>query len=489
MAVRLLESFLSRPYHWFLTQNSAFLNRYLNMGDLAQHLLLPITEILSVTVLAVFILGALFLVDPWVALGTGVGVGVAHVALLTVTKKPFKRWSTQARDLLNERAILGHDAVSGYKPILSGACESHYVRRFSVVAERGSRLAGWRGMFWDIPRFFLEAIALSLILVLTLYFVIWGGQERLLPMLSLYAMAGYRLIPALHKMFQAVSKIRSFVPELDTYLGFLREFPTRNLDRPQRATLDQELVVSGVNFSYDGTQAVLRDIELTIARQESIGLVGHTGSGKSTLVDILMGLLSPTDGEFRLDGVVLGEDGQRRWRSSVGYVPQDVYLRDDTILANIAFGLSDDEVDHQAVAEALRIARLDDFVSTLPEGWNSAIGEKGVCLSGGQRQRLGIARALYSQPEMLIFDEATSSLDSITEKEVMAAIEALSGSRTIVMVAHRLDTVRACDRIYLMEQGRIIASGSYDELLATSSVFQALAQSPVEKTGESVELS
>ena len=478
MAVQLMESFLSRPYRWLLDQNSAHLNRHLNTTLLVEFLLIPLTECLAAGVLAAIILGALLLIDPMVALVAGVSVGSAHTALVALTRSPMRRWAREGHTLLNRRATLGHEAVAGFKPILSASCESYYAERFTAVSERGSRLAAWRGMLWEIPRFALEAVALWLILSLTLYFVLWGGQDRLLPMLSLYAMAGYRLIPAFHQLFQAINMIRTGMPELEAYLGFLDECPRRDLAPPEQGlALRESLRLEKLGFDYGPGATVLRDVDFLVERSQSVGIVGHTGSGKSTLIDILMGLLEPSAGRLCVDGRPVDQELRRCWRSSVGYVPQAVYLKDDSILANVAFGLPENSVDRGLAMKALEAARLDEFVSSLELGLDSPVGENGVRLSGGQRQRLGIARALYHDPELLIFDEATSSLDNVTEREVMLAIEELSGKKTVVLVAHRIETVRQCDRIYVLEKGRIIASGSYDELMKTSRAFQALALS------------
>lgn len=476
MAVQLMESFLSRPYRWFLEQNSAYLNRHLNTTQLVEHLLFPVTECLAAGALATIIIGALLWIDPVVAMVAGLGVGSAHAALVALTRNPIRRWAGEAYTLLNRRATLGHEAVAGFKPILSASCESYYVEKFTAISQRGSNLAAWRGMLWEIPRFALEAVALWLILCLTLYFVIWGGQDRLLPMLSLYAMAGYRLIPAFHQLFQAINMIRTGMPELEVYQSFLDECPRRDLAPPEQGlALRESLSLEKLGFDYGPGASVLKDLDLRVERNQSVGIVGPTGSGKSTLIDILMGLLEPTAGRLCVDGRTVGQDLQRRWRSSVGYVPQTVYLKDDSILANVAFGLPEPRVDRGLAIKALAAARLDEFVSSLELGLDSPVGENGVRLSGGQRQRLGIARALYHDPELLIFDEATSSLDNVTEREVMSAIEELSGKKTVILVAHRIETVRHCDRIYVLEKGQIIASGNYEELLSSSPAFQALA--------------
>jgi ABC-type multidrug transport system fused ATPase/permease subunit len=233
-----------------------------------------------------------------------------------------------------------------------------------------------------------------------------------------------------------------------------------------------------VRFSYSGTQnPVLDGISLVIPCYSSVGIVGATGTGKTTLVDLILGLLIPTSGQLRVDGVVITGENLLRWRHNVGYVPQNIFLADDTITNNIAFGVPEQEIDHAAVVRAARIANLQEFIEgELPRGYETFVGERGVRLSGGQRQRLGIARALYRDPAMLIMDEATSSLDGVTEGAVNEALHALSGKKTVITIAHRLTTVKACEVIYLLEQGRISSYGSYDELIKTSPWFRAAAR-------------
>lgn len=476
MAVNLLKSFLSRPYHWFLHQNSAHLNRHLNSRELTNHILTSVTEIVQVTILAIVILATLFWVDPGLALTSTVGVGIAYVIMAMATRRPIQRWAQEGYRVMNRRAMVGHEAVSAFKPILSSGCESYYLDKFNVVATRASKLAAWSGMVWDLPRYLLEAVALSLILALTLYFVVVGEMERLLPMLSLYAMAGYRLMPAVHRLLQAVNRIRSFRPELEAYLRFIQEYPLRDLTPPgEKLPLEDKLEFENLEFAYQDNPPILNGLNLTLKRGESIGLVGPTGSGKSTIIDLLMGLLTPCGGRLTVDGRELDQDTLRSWRCSVGYVPQAVFLKDDTIRQNVAFGVNADEIDEAALRRAIEAARLNELIDSLEKGVETEIGEHGVRISGGQRQRLGIARALYRDPEVLIFDEATSSLDSVTENEVMQAVKSLTGKKTVVLVAHRLVTVKDCDRIYLLEEGRVSAQGTYRELMESSPAFRALA--------------
>jgi ABC-type multidrug transport system fused ATPase/permease subunit len=231
-----------------------------------------------------------------------------------------------------------------------------------------------------------------------------------------------------------------------------------------------------LSFTYPtGNRPALNDVSFSIPQNQSIGFVGRTGSGKTTLADVILGLYPPDSGAIAVDGIALSADNERAWRRRVGYVPQTVFLTNASVARNIALGIPEDEIDHDAVLRAAQMAQADEFIIQMPDGYNTIVGERGVKLSGGQRQRLGIARALYHNPDVLVFDEATSALDGMTEDAVMQAVQTLSAERTMILIAHRLRTVQACDRIIMLEAGRIVADGSYQELVEASAAFKQLA--------------
>ena len=248
-------------------------------------------------------------------------------------------------------------------------------------------------------------------------------------------------------------------------------------ERMPAIPLTRQLELQGVRYSYPNTErSALRGLDMTIEANSTIGIVGGTGAGKTTVVDVMLGLLDPAAGTMTVDGQLITPDTRRAWQKTLGYVPQTIFLSDGTLAENIAFGLAPDQIDMEAVERAARIAALHDFIMTeLPDGYATTVGERGVRLSGGQRQRVGIARALYHDPAMLILDEATSALDNLTERAVMDAVHRIAGKKTIVMIAHRLSTVRNCDRIFLLREGRVAASGRYDDLVRTDEEFRAMA--------------
>jgi ABC-type multidrug transport system fused ATPase/permease subunit len=285
--------------------------------------------------------------------------------------------------------------------------------------------------------------------------------EAVLPTLGLFAAAAFRLMPSVNRVLGAVQSLRYGMPVIDTLCAeFKLAVPeiavTQRSVTPFRATLE----LNQITYAYPAVaEPALKDISLAIQRGESVGFIGASGAGKSTLVDILLGLLAPDTGEVRVDGNDI-QKNLRNWQDQIGYVPQSIFLTDDTLRRNVAFGLPNEQINDAAVHRAIRAAQLEEFVDSLPDGLETFVGERGIRLSGGQRQRIGIARAIYHDPAVLVLDEATSSLDTETERGVMQAITALQGSKTILIIAHRLSTVEHCNRLYRLQDGRVVEEGT-----------------------------
>jgi ABC-type multidrug transport system fused ATPase/permease subunit len=305
---------------------------------------------------------------------------------------------------------------------------------------------------------------------------------------SLYALAGYRLLPALQLVYRELTILKFTVPALNRLYEDISEQRTefQNESEPDESsqalverlpTPRQSIRLENITYTYPNAKTpTLSQLNISIAAQTTVGFVGKSGSGKTTAVDIILGLLKPEAGQLRVDGVAITAENYGAWQKILGYVPQHIFLSDESIAANIAFGVPRRRIDLQAVERAARIANLHDFiVSELPNGYHTLVGERGLRLSGGQRQRIGIARALYHEPKVIIMDEATSALDNMTELAVMDAVHNLDRSTTVILIAHRLTTVRDCDHIYLLDHGKVIGEGSYDELSTTHSRFRALA--------------
>ena len=478
---RLLHRYLSRPYAWFLGRHSADLGKTL-LSEVQQVVAGPFDaaiRLIAQGVVALFIVAVLVAIDPAAALGAGVAVGGAYLLVSRLLLAQMPRLGRERIRANRERFQVTHEALGGIKDVKILDLERRYLARFVEPASRLARIQARAQITAEMPRYLLEGVAFAAMIL----FVVWllrgsdGSLATALPTLGAFAFAGVRLFPALQEIFKAATRLRFGAPALaalrEELEGFVRRPPGPE-DGPPLPLRDR-LVVEDVTFRYPGAdRPSLIELSLEVEAGTAIGIVGSTGAGKSTLVDLILGLLEPDEGTLSADGVALAGDALRRWRRSIGYVPQTIFLTDDTIAANIAFGQTEREIDMGRVAEAARQAQLDEVVAALPGGLLTPVGERGARLSGGQRQRIGIARALYRQPPVLVLDEATSALDTLTERALMRTIGALAGERTVIMIAHRMSSVRHADRIFLLEGGRLAAAGRYGELVERSAAFRRL---------------
>jgi ABC-type multidrug transport system fused ATPase/permease subunit len=362
-----------------------------------------------------------------------------------------------------------------------GGLEQAYSQRFAKPAEIYAKGEATARVIGQMPRYALEAIAFGGMLLIMLYLMTKGGSlAAALPIIALYAFAGYRLMPALQQIYQAFTQLRFAGPALDSVHADLISLQPAN-PNPSRDAMPLKLAITlnGVHYRYPNAQrSALTNLSLTIPAKSTVGLVGVTGSGKTTTVDLILGLLEAQEGTLTVDGKAITEQNKCAWQRAIGYVPQQIYLADDTVAANIAFGLDAKDIDQEALERVARIANLHEFVvNELPQRYQTTVGERGVRLSGGQRQRIGVARALYHNPQVLILDEATSALDNITEQAVMDAVHNLGHEITIILIAHRLSTVKACDTIFLLEKGELKAQGTFDALRDGNERFRAMAAS------------
>lgn len=334
-----------------------------------------------------------------------------------------------------------------------------------------------------LPGHIMQAVVFGGVVGVLLYLKqAYGSMAGALPVLSAFAFAAYRLLPALQQIFRHITSMRANSASLDGLIAEIRSLESVSgsvIQEPRSRfpALEDDIKLVDIRYSYPAaSETALKGVSVTIGAKERIGLVGSSGSGKTTTVDVVLGLLAPSSGNMFVDGVKITRENVRQWQRSIGYVPQHIFLADETIAANIAFGMKPDEIDRESVIRAAKLANLHEFITTrLPEGYDTEVGERGVRLSGGQRQRIGIARALYHDPDVLILDEATSALDNQTEKAVMEAVDKLAHQKTIVLIAHRLSTVRECDRIYLLSDGQVIGEGRFDELVRDNAEFGAMA--------------
>jgi len=479
LAVRLLVHYMTRPYAFFLQRNTSELLKNLFTESLRVNtgVMLPFLQVLARTSVTVLLVSVLVAADPLLAISVALVISVSYASVYISARRRLNRLGRQTTAAHETSYRVANEALSGIKDIRIAGRESEFLRRFS---EPSSQIASNQTIAQAnilFPRHLLETIAFGGILLIALYLVLTRHDPAsVIPAISLYAFAGYRLMPALQQIYTGITTIRFNRSALDTISADLvGESSVEALYRPQDSLpIVRDIVFEKLDYAYPGTEPVLHDFSLRIAANTTVAITGPSGAGKTTLIDVMLGLLQPTAGKLLVDGTMVDTTNVRRWQCNLGYVPQQIFLTDDTITANIALGVPKHQIDQDAIRRAARLAQLDEFVATLAGGYDTVIGERGVRLSGGQRQRIGIARALYSDPPVLVLDEATSALDNITEGVIMEAIRQLAHKKTIIIIAHRLSTVRECDVIHLMESGAIVASGTYDGLVAESPAFRAL---------------
>ncbi len=478
LSCRLLAAYMGMPYEWFLQKNSAVLSKEVLSNRVLEGILLPLVSIAVNSVLTVVMVGVVLLVDPLVTVVVLVVAVGSYGLLHYFSQSFFSRLGRVAHEAEAGRFQSTFEALAGIKPLKVQGREQAFLERFERESERNVETQSRRWLVGGLPGTFLHLLAFAGLILLAVGLLISGkGLRTVLPMLGIYALAGQRLLPVLQSISQQLSSIQWGLPALDEYFDSLAGERPAIKPHPKLA-LREEFALREVTFRYpERAEPALDKVTLRVPRGRSIGVVGPTGSGKTTLVDLILGLLEPSEGWLEVDGQRVDPNQLSAWRENIGYVAQEIFLVDDTVEANITLGLAATEVDGEAVERAARLARIHDFiVSDLPKGYQTRVGERGVRLSGGQRQRIGIARALYRDPEVLVFDEATSALDGVTEASVMEAIQELSSLKTVIIIAHRLATVERCQQLCLLENGRVTHSGTYCELLEQSSLFRSLVR-------------
>lgn len=486
LSERLFAGYLARPYTFYLKRNSGELANILfaEVNRLIVGVLLPAIEIVAKGAVILAILVLLLIIDPAMAIGVAIVMGGIYSLIFIVIRRHLTRIGRESVAAGSERVRIANEAFGGIKELKIIGNEKNFVRRYAapsrVLAERQAASQALA----RLPKYMLEMVAFGGVILITL--LLLGRQQALsqvLPVIAVYAFAGYRLLPAIQQTYSNIAIIRFNLPALEVVFRDAGPYSAQSEDASdgavQALALKKDISFDGVAYQYPGAASPsVAGLSLTIAANSTVAFVGPTGSGKTTTVDILLGLFEPQAGALLVDGVAVGEKNLRAWQCNLGYVPQQIYLSDDTIARNIAFGVEGGDIDMQAVEHAARTARIHEFiVNELPLGYQTVVGERGIRLSGGQRQRIGIARALYRDPAVLVLDEATSALDGITESAIMDTLSQLAHKKTIIMIAHRISTVRACDRIFILEKGALTAQGDYAELMRDSKLFRNLSQS------------
>ncbi len=487
----LMRHYLTKPYEFHLNRNSMELTR--NVHLLSSRIfakgLMPILQFSLEVLVITGIFIVLLFIDPISTLMVSFILGTSVVSYYLIIRKHIRRWGARTIELESELLVCINQALNSIKETKLYQIEGFIDSIFSSVSNERAMNMAKSSTAPHLPRYFIEAIAIGAMVLLVGYLITKSSAsiENIIPTLGIFAVAAMRLMPSLSKLVGAVTTFRENSASIDAlYQDIYFDAPHQpDLEGPHSREkllshdsliFCKSILVDSLGFKYpNAPDHVLKDINLEIIAGSSTAFVGTSGAGKTTLIDIILGLLVPTEGQVRIDGQSIHED-LPGWQSLIGYLPQQIYLFDDTLRHNIALGKKASEIDDDLLTAAVQHAQLSDVAASLPNGLDTPLGENGVRLSGGQRQRIGIARALYHGSKVLVMDEGTSALDGETELEITSAIRKLSGEKTVLIIAHRLSTVRHCDKIVMMENGMIVDQGSFDELAARCSQFKRLVE-------------
>jgi len=482
LSINVYQRTLYQPYSVHVARNSSEVISGVTdkVNTTIGEVLTPCLILISSSVLLVTVIGALIAIDPMVALVAATFFGISYGLVTWFTRRRLNSNSQRIAHEQTQVIKALQEGLGGIRDVLLDGTQSTYCNVYRK-ADYSLKLAKAGNLFIAVsPRFALEALGITLIATLAYGLNNQpGGIATALPTLGALALGTQRLLPALQQVYNSWSGIVGSRASLVDTIELLDQPLSAEAFRADIVPLHFQdfMRFDNVYFRYNSEEPwVLDNLNLTISKGVRVGFVGNTGSGKSTTLDLLMGLLYPTKGEFLVDGQPIDENNTRAWQQTIAHVPQNIFLADSTITENIAFGIPRDAIDLERVMQAAHRAQIADFIEKQLDGYNTFVGERGIRLSGGQRQRIGIARALYKQASVLVFDEATSALDNATEQSVMCSIEGLSQDLTILIIAHRLTTVQHCNVIVELGQGRVVAQGTYDQLCESSPSFRAMAR-------------
>ena len=474
MAKRLFDTYLRSPYTFHLQRNTAQLLHNINNDviSVVNDVFLSILRIAIETMVLIAVLILLVSVEPWISLAMMALLGGSSVLFLRGVRRKMSRYATEEHEHRSRMIQWVNQGLGGLKEVKVLRRESYFLRAFSYSADLYTRAGAFRAAIYELPRLFLETIAVLTMLGVAALFI-WErrSMQAIVPTLTLLALAAARLMPSANRLVGAFIAVRWGRPALTAVHADLigateLEDKAQQLESPKR--LSEAIEFRNVCYCYPAAHApTLNGVNLLIPRGSAVAFVGSSGAGKTTAVDVLLGLLEPTSGQVLVDGRDIRQD-LSAWQRQIGYIPQQIYLSDDTVRRNVAFGVPDEQIDEARVWAALESAQLHEYILSLPDALNASVGERGVRLSGGQRQRIGIARALYHDPTVLVMDEATSALDHRTESLVMETIERLRIGRTIIAIAHRQTTVERFDTVLVVENGAITAKQRHSGVLSAT---------------------
>lgn len=483
-----------RLYQYYLRQNwlfhasgssAQFTKQIATEANRVTHsVIVQVMHLLSRLVLAIFISAAVISYNPYIAVVGLLVFTSGYVGVYFLIRARLMHNGTIISDTSTQRFRLMNEGFGGIKDLLLLNRTKNFIEQFNATGKSLAHAQGTTNAYSQVPRYFMELIAFGsmIALILILLKLHDGTLSQVLPVLAVYALAGFKLLPALQQIYGSIANIKSGLPGFDSIkpdlIASQISLPGKDQSvcRKSKSLPLGEITLEDITFTYpEKDEPALANLSLTIPFNSTVGFVGESGSGKSTTIDLILALIDPQQGQLKVGDTIINHSNKDMWQQHIGFVPQNIFLSEGSIVENIAFGLNPKEIDQEKVKQAASIAHLDELISSLPDGLNTKVGERGVQLSGGQRQRIGIARALYNKANVLVFDEATSALDGITENIIMSAIHELAGQKTIILIAHRLKTVQQCDIIYMMEKGRVVAEGTYAELAMNNKKFKEMA--------------
>lgn len=481
---RMMRAYMHAPYIFHLQRNTAELLRNIAQ-EVNVFISTVVTNLLKMTreaVMALAILVFLFVMEPLITLLVISLSGLGAGTFILMNKKKMKEYGQEEQERRSEMIKALNQGLGGIKDARVLNREEEFIEKFRIHALKSTRLLAYIRFIQQVPRPVVETTAVIGMLMVSVL-LLWQDRpmSAIIPTLTLFAMATVRLMPSVQQIVSMYTNVRYNMVTINPIYDDLKELEEYNArflqDRKSnnQITLNRYIELKNVSYSYPETEEqALNNVSISIPKGKAVAFVGASGAGKTTMVDLILGLLEPDEGEILVDGVDIHKK-LSAWQQNIGYIPQMIYLADETLRSNIAFGLAEEEIDDDKVMKAIELAQLESLLKQLPKGLDTIVGEHGTRLSGGQRQRIGIARALYHEPKVLVMDEATSSLDNITEKQITSAIESLKGERTLIMIAHRLTTVKNCDTLYFMEEGKIMQEGTYRDLVNSNIRFREMA--------------
>ncbi len=479
---KLLISYLNKSYAFFLTVNSSQLNKNIltETQRLVEGYVLPIMQAIARTIVVIFIFIFLLYVNITISISLMIMLFFSYYIIFRSIKNRVKNIGTLSTKMVYQRYKYVNDSIFGIRDLILNNNKEKYIKKFDLPSYKYAIYQSQTQIISLLPRYFLETIAFGGMILIVIFLILQGlDVSTIIPIISIYALSGYRLFPSLQNIYYGFINANYTKKIFDIITDDLREEITKDnkVNENLKLVFNKYIKLNDISFKYQKNDiSILKSLNLQISKNTSIGIVGKSGSGKTTLINILLGLLNPSQGNITLDDIKIDSSKLNLFHKKIGYVPQFPYLTDDTFRNNITFGINEDEIIEDQLIKASKEAEIYDLIINQPNGFNTIIGERGLQLSGGQQQRIAIARALYNDPSILIFDEATSSLDLITESKIMQSINKFKSKKTIITIAHRIQTIKNYDIIYILEKGEIVDSGSYEKLFNDNIYFRKLTQ-------------